>query len=1635
MSNHIRAAAVPRQDSSDQDGVHLMWTAPNEAGYSVHGFDIQRRDSQKRFEEICYTLTSADFATLNSELRVNVQYGRISLQATKCPQWTERVPNEPHKPEAGKICVNFKSMPKGKFPNPRKEQGLNFKVYNTARNPSQPSEETNEFTFQQELDQYHGLWGGVRVEITLDTPSDYLDLESYIPRGKSKISIYDVAGKVLEVRKFEKGNPTPQWHYFFQSEIKHAVVDVPGNHWLLLSTCFHSARGECARFLQSGLYPNPYSNSGYQLEVYSQNGRKRKMNNVIQIERFTGLDTAAKVHIIPKSPVESLKLNFVHFSVSPEIELLDNRGKIIEKIQPDVKEGMEFSITLEAKTALKEVRLKSPKGKTILLAVCPIVKENDSNTDEIATDKKAFLTDSVHDTAEFNSPSLMMRSTTSLNPKNICRLYIVNFKRMNHLVRLKAGYGAYLLVAFSQNKAVHTELVPASTTPIGISLENKFIDKLHIYVQVELKYLLICVEEDESYEEEEKEWSSVPYLVKGLQLPLKFFNPSLSNNNDEDNLAQSRVIGAEVLDASAFRKMADFMNTTGKDPDHVSPMEFFTRTKERVNDPPIDIHSWPYGISTVLKPEWRRALGFGFLDKDSNLTSGSAYDYRISGYFRRRDIEEKLLSFRTIPDGLLLPRQFSMEEITITTNKGLKISHYPDIPSTALRKTARKGIKVEPVGFGSYSLKLSLAEPVTDIVLELEPSTMNNFRYEAESSGFFSGMSSLFADPVPEKERVHLSFPDPVSEIRFFGSALIYGFRLNPIPAGEDSNKVVKKSVILYHVIYQDSPKPVAPSFLGTTNLQQLPIVGDSELIVANPRNDMGFRLIWIPPLNGSIPAPIWPEDLDAFPPFDALGFHLERRRVDVSEAFIPIDGEKSDTLFMGSRQGSMDPQPVAFGVDILKLFPQVHPPKQPIEIFMEAQDVLFSSATKIGVPGGLYQYRIFAVDVLGRKSATPTDGSVVRLEKRVAPPQPGAPNIPANGDVGFAGVKVSVLQASDPELSSSDQALLGSSTNALVLDWGWSPKQRQMDPFAREFRVYWQSVVPDLIYGSFTGPPVPSGSYYDMPAELQQSVSANQYSGHYVRAGEFPFKIKSHTGGTNITIRLEKFAADPSRMPQQGDFVLSASLSGENVRPSKWQSRTEVIPITSQENYQYIFRDALTLSAANPKERIWVGVSTADDQYYISDELPSSALNGNRPGNESSIAVGYAQARYYGRPIFTVPPPLEDVPEISTNEPVNTSIDLELDLPVIYGIDLTVPAGHKIVLEQIPSAVLLNMIGTTPSDQIEANLPDGTSPTYTLANPVDHSNFVSQIKDGVPQAIEGKFIMNFLIRFKTELDELWTRVITTPVNYGTQKVILKADPERYFYQIRLVDAAGHISEAGAIMPGIVRTRSVRVPDAPALKAKSSNDDQIHLKIEFRDQFDLKWLILFAHESDIINPPDESTLKKAQFLRLPNRMDLYPDDGIRVRLRDGSILAPISSMLVSTATLEGDIRKIENDITLNLDKRVALWAVLMSRDGIASRTLGPVMVTTGPVLPVAPIPSSVRNGNRDDLNWLAPAISCSVRIERNIDGSWQEVSPWLSDGSTSYSVKSPAVDRSYRLRLKANRGQEVTGNALIINEP
>ena len=499
--------------------------------------------------------------------------------------------------------------------------------------------------------------------------------------------------------------------------------------------------------------------------------------------------------------------------------------------------------------------------------------------------------------------------------------------------------------------------------------------------------------------------------------------------------------------------------------------------------------------------------------------------------------------------------------------------------------------------------------------------------------------------------------------------------------------------------------------------------------------------------------------------------------------------------------------------------------------------------------------------------------------------------------------------------------------------------------------------------------------------------------------------------------------------MPEAADFIYHPLLDGDEMRPAEWDKRSNVIPITSSENYQYIFRDELTINASHARVRVWVGVSTADDQSYIPDEIPAAEPNGGRPGNESSIAAVVAEARYFGRPDFTPPPPLADVPEQVTDEPRAESISFRLNLPSLLPA-VSVPAGHRILLERFAVSDLIALIGVNSADLITFQIPNGALITYTLANPTDHATFVSQIRTAEPGRIANRFIMDALIRHLTHMEKLWQRVEGVD-QFTTVTDTVPTNPEQFIHRVRIVDQAGHISEQGAIVPQLLRVASTRTPTAPRFHVDSSLDDHLSVEVSVRNAFDNQWVILFTLVTNIFAPLDERTLEKAQLLRLPNRRDLYPNHGIRLRLPDGQLIQPAATGDIQSGSLEIPNRMVSIDLNPGFDKRVAVWAVTMTKDGIASNFAGPQVVITGATPLAVPTLSVTVSGSTDQATWTTLAGKAQISVERSTDGGsqWIRVTPWLPSTTTQSNMVSVAGSRHYRLVLKDQRGQKTIGPA------
>ena len=213
----------------------------------------------------------------------------------------------------------------------------------------------------------------------------------------------------------------------------------------------------------------------------------------------------------------------------------------------------------------------------------------------------------------------------------------------------------------------------------------------------------------------------------------------------------------------------------------------------------------------------------------------------------------------------------------------------------------------------------------------------------------------------------------------------------------------------------------------------------------------------------------------------------------------------------------------------------------------------------------------------------------------------------------------------------------------------------------------------------------------------------------------------------------------------------------------------------------------------------------------------------------------------------------------------------------------------------------------------------------------------------------------------------------------------------------------------------------------------NSLTDSVTIEATGRDAFDLKWLVLFAVTTDDVVPLNENLRRKAQLLRIPDRRDLYPNDGLRLRLADGTLIAPAHAVdIPATGVVEIPDVKIPAELNVGFGKRVSIWGLTLTRDGIPSRVTGPRTAITAPVPLVVPALTVVTADGTDNATWPPVAVPSDVAIERSTDEgvTWTRVSPWLSPSTTSFSIPGNGA-RGYRLVLRGTRGQTASGPIVV----
>jgi hypothetical protein len=184
---------------------------------------------------------------------------------------------------------------------------------------------------------------------------------------------------------------------------------------------------------------------------------------------------------------------------------------------------------------------------------------------------------------------------------------------------------------------------------------------------------------------------------------------------------------------------------------------------------------------------------------------------------------------------------------------------------------------------------------------------------------------------------------------------------------------------------------------------------------------------------------------------------------------------------------------------------------------------------------------------------------------------------------------------------------------------------------------------------------------------------------------------------------------------------------------------------------------------------------------------------------------------------------------------------------------------------------------------------------------------------------------------------------------------------------------------------------------------------------------------VFALDDD--SPPDPSAIAAAALLRLPNRRDLGVADGLRLRLTDGTILAPRAVAALLDAEIEPPDALMTIPLVLGHDRYASVWCVSLTRDRISSPASGPYLAHTGQAPLAVPNLAVTRQNDSDHAAWPSPGTGVQAALERSRDGgaTWERASPWLPATATARVMPIPAGPRFYRLVLRRPQGAPVAG--------
>jgi hypothetical protein len=1000
----------------------------------------------------------------------------------------------------------------------------------------------------------------------------------------------------------------------------------------------------------------------------------------------------------------------------------------------------------------------------------------------------------------------------------------------------------------------------------------------------------------------------------------------------------------------------------------------------------------------------------------------------------------------------------------------------------------------------NFSLVLDLPRPITTLELELAPGHQLQ-AWSGSPWGIFSGPL-----PVPAGTRVQLTLPQPSLQVRLAGVGFLLAVRIPSGSSGvhalsttlppvllQDTPRVpppARASIRNMQVIappapidnQMSAPPPPRPE-LGLQVRWRPPLQSGvtfwpTQSAAAPPTDAAAYQIEhrsltllpdlpplfvaalakWIAP---PIPAALGEIAKMSLTPPQQLALTLAVQASDLDQllaaltlnaaAWEPLLGD--DNRMTGDRDQTVHPRQVSPGVDLAALFPEVPQRSSDGGLDLYWRDIFERAGQELHIaPGSFHQYRVRSLDAIDRPSTTWRETNVIRLEKHTPPPPPVSPDPPTNaptsplsGEPRATGVRAKAIVRDQPDLTAQDLTDLGSHSNVIVLEWGWYDPQRGADAWASEFRVY--SAPPlDSVDGALLSFATTGTGTYSATLQLTRPVPADAAKGLRLNAG-YPFLIETHQGGaTTITATLSTrvpLASGQLPTPAKGPIRFPLRFAPHLQRPPAWSTRFETQPITAANRYRSVIPDLLTLTAAHPIDAVWVGVSAADGESYVADQL----AGGGRAGNESAIVPVMVQGRYWSQPQFKGwEPPLADVPTVMTPEPRGAPVRFLLDLaPYLGGLGLA--PSDWIRPERASADRIFDAYEATPDGRIIARVVEPRDPSeqdqeVKFAADADQSAVLAALHATRSDALTDRHLV-FLAGSHPFRARFFETIGQGPVPFAPFVETLPAKSGRWVYRVHLADAAGHISDGDAVAKLLVRVpvRPSVAPERVGSEVKRAADhgpfsvvpppapDQLWLRLP--DDADLGHLILFQRTLD---PKSSGPSDPGELLRLPNSRDLYlAGDGLRLRFADGTLLSPMAQIdltkdpsVVRTTSASG-AALVELPIALIAaapGDRVQVWACALSRDALPSPMGGPWTQTVPLKAPAPPdLKATIAAGQLQlTWHWPDPNALYPVAIERDEGSGFHRVSRIVDVqeqtlGSGQLMLEPPAAKASYRLHV------------------